>query len=55
MCHAVTCKTCGKADLGRLRPPRRPSPGRCSAIGRCPGHAKGESPSLLGRLFGGRS
>ena len=55
MCHAVTCKTCGKATwAGCGRHIERalagiPRPERCA------GHAAGERSGVLVRLFGGRS
>lgn len=55
MCHAVTCKTCSKPTwAGCGRHVERALAG-VPRSDRCPGHAKGESPGLLGRLFGGRS
>lgn len=55
MCHAVTCKTCGKATwAGCGRHVERalagvPRPDQCS------GHVKPESSGRLGRFFGGRA
>lgn len=53
MCHAVTCKTCGKATwAGCGRHVDRALAGVPSA-NRCPGHVN-ESSGRLGRFFGRR-
>lgn len=56
MCHAVTCRTCGKPSwAGCGRHVERALAGVPRAA-RCPrDHPKGEGSGLLGRLFGGRS
>ena len=55
MCHAVTCKTCAKPTwTGCGRHVERALAGVPKAD-RCPGHAKADTPSRLGRFFGGRS
>ena len=54
MCHAVTCRTCGKATwagCGRHVDTALAGVPRAS---RCPGHATSES-GRFGRMFGGRS
>jgi hypothetical protein len=55
MCHAVTCKTCGRATWAGCGRHVEQALSGVPTAERCPGHARPEKPGLLRRLLGGRS
>ena len=55
MCHAVTCRTCGKATWAGCGHHVDSALAGVPRSDRCPGHAAVSTPSRLGSIFGGRS